>query len=173
MGSAESNGWEASVDWRPSDNVQLRANVTNLYDAQLTNDPPGLEGVSAGSRLPFAPEWKGSFLARFDWETSFFGTEGSFVQYQFNFVDESLNQVQAFDFTYNTPQMTMEAYSAHALKYGIAGGSWEANVFVNNLTDQRGELYHDNTDFYTWWGRQRTSIIRPREFGVRFVKFWQ
>ena len=43
---------------------------------------------------------------------------------------------------------------------------------VLDLTDERGQLYHDTTDFETFFGRSRVSVIRPREYGVRFVKFW-
>jgi hypothetical protein len=67
----------------------------------------------------------------------------------------------------------MEAYQTTGVKFGVVGDSWEANLFINNAGDERGQLYHDVTDFEPFWGRQRTSVIRPREIGVRFYKSWQ
>ena len=73
----------------------------------------------------------------------------------------------------NAPQMTMEHYETIGFKYGILGSDWEANLFMNNVTDARGQLYHDVTDFEPFWGRQRTSVVRPREYGIRFTKHWE
>jgi hypothetical protein len=86
-----------------------------------------------------------------------------------------VNQVQEIPvevFGANAPQITMESYETIGLKYGIVGSDWEANLFMNNVTDERGQLYHDVTDFEPFWGRQRTSVIRPREYGIRFTKHW-
>jgi hypothetical protein len=69
--------------------------------------------------------------------------------------------------------MTMKQYQTTNLKFGLVGGDWEANLFVNNLGDERGQLYHDITDFEPYVGRQRTAVIRPREIGVRFFKRWE
>ena len=73
----------------------------------------------------------------------------------------------------------MQAYDVADLKFGLVGDTWEASIFVKNLGDERGQLYHDNTDFEWYWvddsrgqGRNRTSVIRPREYGVRFIKRW-
>ena len=46
------------------------------------------------------------------------------------------------------------------------------DAMLDALADERGELYHDVTDFEPFFGRQRTSVIRPREIGVRFFKRW-
>ena len=68
--------------------------------------------------------------------------------------------------------MVQESYDVGDLKVGLVSDAWEFNLFVNNLTDERGQLYHDITDFETFWGRQRTSVIRPREFGARLIYHW-
>ncbi len=176
-GNAKSDGVELHLELMPSDRLSLRANATWL-DATVESEDPLIPDIRAGARLPFAPEFKGSFYAQYNWPTSLFGSQESFLQFQFTHNGSAVNQVQetpasTVDEPQNAPQITMQAYQTTSLKYGLVGDTWEANLFVNNLGDERGQLYHDITDFETFWGRQRTSVIRPREIGVRFFKRWE
>jgi len=172
-GDASSDGVEIAIEAIPTDGLTLRANMTWL-EAEIDSDVPGLDGVGPGSRLPFAPDYKGSLFARYDWEANLMGGNAMFVQGSWSFVDDTLNQVQALTLADGpAPQMTMEGWDQLNFKVGLAGDSWEANLFVNNVTDERGQLYHDVTDFEPFFGRMRTSVIRPREVGVRFFKSWQ
>lgn len=173
VGNAESDGFEMQLTAQPTAGLTLRANATWL-NSEITEEVPGLDGLGPGSKLPFAPEFKGSIYAQYNWETSFLGSEESFFQYTFAHVGESLNQVQALTLADGpAPQMEMDAYQVSGIKYGLIGSDWEASIFVNNLADERGELYHDVTDFDVFFGRQRTSVIRPREIGIRFYKSWE
>ena len=170
-GNAESDGVEIHIEAAPTDGLSLRANATWL-DAKVSTENPLIPDIRAGARLPFAPKFKGSLYAQYNWPTSLLGSEESFVQLQYAYVGESVNQVQEA-VGGNAPQMTMEEYDTVGLKFGLIGGDWEANLFINNVTDERGQLYHDITDFEPFWGRQRTSVIRPREIGIRFFKSWE
>jgi outer membrane receptor protein involved in Fe transport len=172
VGNASSDGVEIQLEARPTDGLSIRANATFL-DAQIDEEPPGLDDVFAGSKLPFAPDFKGSLYARYSWDSSVLPAgEQTYLQLAFTHVDDSLNQVQEISGG-NAPQMVMEGYQTVGMKFGINGEDWELNFFGNNLFDERGQLYHDVTDFEPFWGRQRTAIIRPREFGIRFFKEWQ
>ena len=176
-GNASSDGVELAIEAVPTDGLTLRFNAT-WHKSEITDEIEDFDDVGKGSKLPFAPEFKGSFYAQYNWPTSIIGSEEMFLQFQYSHVGDSLNQVQEIpildedgNFT-ATPQLTMAAYDFMSLKYGLVGPTWEANLFVNNITDERGELYHDVTDFDTYFGRSRTAIIRPTEYGIRFVKFW-
>ncbi|MDJ0813051.1 MAG: TonB-dependent receptor [Woeseiaceae bacterium] len=169
-GSASSDGFEFTIDAMPNDQFKLQINTTFLT-SELNDDVPGLDNVGDGSKLPFAPDFKGSLMAQYNWPMSVAGSNEGFFQFQFSHTGSSLNQVQAFE-DGPTPQIKQEAYNWASVRFGLQGSSWEANVFINNLTDERGQLYHDVSDFEPFFGRQRTSVIRPREYGVRFVKFW-
>lgn len=180
-GNASSDGYELQIEAAPSDGLSIRMNATWL-SSEIKSEVPGIDDVGPGSKLPFAPEFKGSLYAQYNWQTSMLGSDEAFVQFSFTHVGKSLNQVQAIptfnpdgDFTqlWATPQMTMEQYQTTSLKFGLVGDDWEANLFVNNLGDERGQLYHDITDFEPFFGRQRTSVIRPREVGIRFFKRWE
>lgn len=171
-GDASSDGFEIQIDGLPTERLSLRLNATFL-DAQIESEVAGLDGVGPGSDLPFAPDFKGSFYAQYNWPTMFWNTQESYLQFQYSYVGESLNQVQALTLDDGpAPQMMMSSYDVATMKFGIIGDTWEANIFANNLADERGELYHDVTDFEPFFGRQRTSVIRPREIGVRFFKRW-
>ena len=54
----------------------------------------------------------------------------------------------------------------------ITDTEWQVDFFINNLTDERGQLYQDITDFEPFFGRSRVSVVRPREYGIRFTKHW-
>ncbi len=178
-GNAHSDGFEISIDALPTDQFKLQLNATVL-ESELDDEVPGVDAVGRGSKLPFAPEFKASMLAQYNWPMNVAGSNEGFFQFQFSHVGDSLNQVQAYPFIdsegdiqgTHTPQIKQEAYNWSSVRIGLIGSSWEANLFINNLTDERGQLYHDVSDFEPFFGRQRTSIIRPREYGVRFVKFW-
>jgi outer membrane receptor protein involved in Fe transport len=169
-GNAHSDGFEISIDALPTDQFKLQLNATFL-ESELDDEVPGVDAVGEGSKLPFAPELKASMLAQYNWPMAVAGSNEGFFQFQFSHVGDSLNQVQAFEGG-PTPQIKQEAYNWSSVRLGLVGPSWEANLFINNLTDERGQLYHDVSDFEPFFGRQRTSIIRPREYGIRFVKFW-
>jgi outer membrane receptor protein involved in Fe transport len=174
VGNASSDGVELQVEAAPSEGLSLRFNATWL-SSEVNDEVPGLDGIGPGSKLPFAPEFKGSFYSQYNWGTSLFGSDEAFVQFSFTHVGSSLNMVQALVLYDDgpAPQMKMEGYQTTNLKFGLVGGDWEANLFVNNLGDERGQLYHDVTDFEPYFGRSRLSVIRPREIGVRFYKRWE
>lgn len=173
VGNASSDGVELQIEVAPSAGLSLRMNATWL-SSEVKDEVPGLDAVGPGSKLPFAPEFKGSFYSQYNWGTSLLGSDEAFVQFSFTHVGSSLNQVQALTLDDGpAPQLRMEGYQTTNLKFGLIGGDWEANLFINNLGDERGHLYHDVTDFEPYFGRSRTSVIRPREIGVRFFKRWE
>jgi outer membrane receptor protein involved in Fe transport len=169
-GNAHSDGFEISIDALPAENFKLQLNATVL-ESELDDEVPGVDAVGKGSKLPFAPEFKASMLAQYNWPMSVAGSSEGFFQFQFSHTGASLNQVQAFEGG-PTPQIKQEAHNWASVRLGLVGNSWEANLFINNLTDERGQLYHDVSDFEPFFGRQRTSVIRPREYGIRFIKHW-
>jgi outer membrane receptor protein involved in Fe transport len=183
-GNAHSDGFEFTIDALPTDQFKLQLNATFLeseVDSPVIIDGEPIEGVGPGSQLPFAPEFKASLMAQYNWPMNIAGSSEGFFQFQFSHTGKSLNQVQEIPvlepvlregISAATPQLEQEAYNWASVRIGLVGDSWEANVFINNLTDERGQLYHDITDFEPFFGRSRVSVIRPREYGIRFVKHW-
>ena len=131
---------------------------------------PELSGVDDGATLPFAPDLKGSLYAQYTWPVSFAGANEAYIRFQTSYTDDTVNQVQVIGG--NTPQLTQDGYSVSDIKAGLVADGWEISLFVKNLDDERGQVFQDNTDFEPFWGRNKTSVIRPREAGLRFVKYF-
>ena len=49
------------------------------------------------------------------------------------------------------------------MSLGVSKDEWRLEVFGDNLTDARPELYKSGND-----GELRTTTSRPRTFGLRF-----
>ncbi len=171
VGNASSDGFELQLRAAAANGLVISANAAWL-NAEIKAEVPGLEGIGSGATLPFAPKFKSSVVTQYNWRSSLLGSNESYLQYSFSHVGSSLNQVQQI-VGGPAPQMKMQRYQVSNVKIGLIGSQWEASVFINNLGDARGQLYHDVTDFEPFYGRQRTSVIRPREIGLRFFKSWE
>jgi outer membrane receptor protein involved in Fe transport len=55
------------------------------------------------------------------------------------------------------------SYETGDLRFGLEGERWTAALFVDNVWDERGDLFFSNR-----WALQRLSINRPRTFGLQF-----
>ena len=189
LGDASSEGAELSITALPTERLELSLNLTYLK-AETDDDlctlrdgddvcVQGLD-VPSGSTLPYAPELKGSLFAQYTWPTELFGAREAYVQFQWSYQDDSFNQVEDVpipfgptDYGNNAPQVTQEGFDVADLKIGLVGNTWEANLSVRNIGDERGQIFHNTGQFDWFWGGSRTSTIRPREFGVRFIKRWE
>ncbi len=184
-GNAESDGIELGILAAPAEGLELSFNST--WQTSETTDPIPALGLPAGQPLPFAADFKSAFSAQYSWPTQLFNSNGAYVNLLWSYVGDTVNQVQPIpipmspltDFGQNTPQVTQDSYDVADLKIGLVGDTWEFSIFGKNLGDTRGQVYHDNTDFEWFWvgpgvsaGRNRTAVIRPREFGVRYIKRW-
>jgi iron complex outermembrane receptor protein len=91
-----------------------------------------------------------------------------------------MNKLEPVPDTDPNPRFTNAAFTIGDLRFGITGDSWNASVFINNLTDERAQ-YTINTGQFEWGmanvaeGRdhlQRIFTNRPREIGISFTKNW-
>jgi hypothetical protein len=78
------------------------------------------------------------------------------------------------------PSFNNDAYTLADLRLGLASadGSWQIDLFVNNITDERAQIYQGGNYEYQW-GRtgeyersHKVYTVRPREFGIRFSSRW-
>jgi hypothetical protein len=81
----------------------------------------------------------------------------------------------------NNPQHDQAAYSIGDVRLSLASrdSDWQIDLFVNNVTDERAEIYQDTGNFEWAFSHSteyeryhRTYTNRPREYGVRFYKGW-
>ena len=57
----------------------------------------------------------------------------------------------------------LDSYSTIAASFGVSKDEWRLELFGDNLTDERPELYKSGND-----GELRTTTSRPRTIGLRF-----
>ena len=86
-----------------------------------------------------------------------------FVQGTYMFTGKSYNTL--FDGgTISTQRRTQPSYAVANASIGIEKEDWSAQLYVNNLTDERGTVW---INAVTW--DQRVTINQPRTIGLSFT----
>ncbi len=160
VGNAESNGIEGDFTVLLTDNWTL-SGAASYVDAVLTSDyrrnpnSPDPDAPS-GTKLPRVPEFKWNLSTRYifrdDW----------YVQGAYMYTGKSYNTL--FDGgTIATERKTQPAYQVFNASVGLDRGNWAAELYVRNLTDERGTVW---INAVTW--DQRVTINQPRTIGVSY-----
>ena len=137
-GEISTSGVELDFVSRPFDGLTLSGGLA-YTDAQIEKFrvPPGSPSTAdtrEGERLPFAPEWKGTLNAEYQWAA--FGDYDMFTSLAVSYTDE-----QATDLP-NTPPvnplLVIPSYTVLDGSIGIApqSGAWRAALVGKNLTDE-------------------------------------
>jgi iron complex outermembrane receptor protein len=183
LGEAHITGLNVTVDYAASDNWVLGFNYEIMEaetDSEHDFDEDGTPEITIGLRLPITPAYKASTWAQYSKPTSWFGANEMFVRLQWSFTGDSVNILEPRGLDDQAPQWTNPAYNIGDLRVGFMGDTWQVDVFLNNITDTRGQ-YTDAPSQGDWAGgnlaegreHSRTFYTnRPREFGVRFMKRW-
>ena len=154
VGDAEIKGAEFDISWVPTDNLNLFASFSYI-DSELVSLPPTVTNISpVGSELPFAPETQATIGVRYERE---FGNYLGFAQGVAKYTDErftSLEEAQRFQ---------VDSYTQVDASIGVSNENWRASLYVDNLTDELGELSAGQPDLIF-----RVIPIRPRSVGIRF-----
>jgi outer membrane receptor protein involved in Fe transport len=151
-------GIEADFSWRATPNLTLSGAVS-YNDTELTSvDAQVIELAPVGSQLPLVPELQGSLRARYEQSLSWSFADYGFVQLSGIFADSSFSSLVAEN---RRKQSGYEILNASA---GVSRGNWAAQVFVQNLTDERAELFINNQDDI-----ERITTNRPLTAGIKFT----
>lgn len=154
-GTATSRGVEASVELRPLRGLTLAAWGAWNKAILESQSPDSTVPASPGDKLPYSPRLSGNLSIdyRFPLSAGPTGIVGASV----NHVGKRLN-----DFSFTTRE-EFPAYTQWDINAGLEVDGWEASVFVNNVTDQRGVISRSGLD-------SGQIIIKPRTIGVAFTK---
>jgi len=184
LGEAHMTGVNVEFDYRPSESWMVGFNAEAMEaetDTSHDLDADGVDDVVGGLRLPLVPEFKAAAWAEYHWPINFMGGDRAFFRTQWSYNGDTLSILEPLspDESPN-PQFTNDAYTIGDLRLGIQAEDWEASIFVNNVTDERAQLTHNDGQFD--WGAAQISegrphslrifTNRPREFGVRYMKRW-
>ena len=130
--------------------------------------------VPKGARLPNTPELKLSTYAQYTWQVNILGADSLYTRLSYAWQDDSLNRLEPWPEDTLTAQLVQDSYGIADFVTGLNAGSWEAQFFIKNFTDENAQLFRDTGNWARrFFGRgERISTNRPREFGVRFLYRW-
>ncbi|MBT4522632.1 MAG: TonB-dependent receptor [Halieaceae bacterium] len=181
-GDAHILGVNFEFDWAISENWLFGMNAEWL-EAENDSDLKTLYDmeVEKGQELPTVADFSGSAWLNYERPIDRWG-ESMFARLQWSYRAESYNilETTAADGSSANPQLKNDASDIGDLIVGIRGETWEASLFVNNITDERA-VFTAGSGAYEWGaasttdGRahtQKNYINRPREYGIRLIKRW-
>jgi outer membrane receptor protein involved in Fe transport len=170
IGEAEITGIETDLSYLPIDGLLLTAAVA-YNEAELSEDfvliptdPTNSRSLNApkGTPLPFAPEWKFNLSARYDFNL---GSFGSYAQIVYAYVDDSYNDLFVFNGdSINTDRQKQDSYENVNASLGLGRNTWNLELFVTNLTDERAEISRDTQAYGTY-----ITTNRPRTIGLKLA----
>ena len=112
-----------------------------------------------GRRLAHVPEWSWTLGLRYERPLS--GERQVYGHAAWSFTDERWNLLARQS---EQAPVVMDAYSLLQLRAGMWFGTWGAELWVTNVTDERAEIFQ-NSGYYD----PRVTTVQPRTIGVRFT----
>ena len=156
-GTAVSKGAETSFSYAANENWTFSANGA-YTNAKLTQDTSPEVGGMDGDPLPFVPKWSFGVSADYQWALA--GGTDAYVGGTLGYTGKRPTGFPSNDNSY----YDLDAYTTINLRSGLEFGTWAFEVYVSNLTDERGETSVDTANTpYT--GFVNLGIIQPRTIG--------
>lgn len=166
VGQARSVGTEFNLSWLATDDLNLSFaasyNKSELEEPYWSDDQDRLAGLPAdapeGTEMPFVPELQYTAIGRY---TLDYGDWPGYVQVALSYTGESWSALEIAD------RVNQDAYTLVNLSTGIEGDDWTLDLFVNNATDERAQIFRYEPSYPSLID-SRTITNRPRTIGIRF-----
>ena len=156
---AEISGVEGDFIYIPEAEGWTISGAFSLLNTEITKSLVPTDDIKVGSDLAFAPGIQGNLAARKEWSMAS-GNTGHY-QAQLTWSDDSFSDVM------EPNRAVQDSYSFINVRAGISNDAWLAEMYIDNITDERAEI--NNTFVFD---RQRVGIIRPTTLGLRFKRFF-
>jgi outer membrane receptor protein involved in Fe transport len=179
VGDAVQDGIDFDITAIPYEGWEVGFNGTWLLkhetkDQLLVFDPrdpasPVLD-VAEGQELPLSPDFSASAYVEYGWTIEAFDAD-AFLRFQYSYTGDSLNFLEPSPEPF--PQLVQKDYHIGDIRAGVGRGSWEAELFVNNLWDERPEIYRDVGGAERYWAHDNIITAQPRSFGLRIRKHFK
>ena len=174
-GDAHITGLSAELNWAVTSNFTVGVNGEWLEAETDTDVNLATIFIPSGSQLPTTPDFTGGAWATYSWNVPQYRAD-AYVRLQWSYSGSRLGNLEPVEGGPN-PQWNEPSYNMGDLSIGLRGDTWEASVFMNNITDERVRYGHSNQGGFTQQnideGRMHVETVytnRPREFGVRFIR---
>jgi outer membrane receptor protein involved in Fe transport len=153
VGNAEIRGFEGDLTWLATDQFTLAA-AWSMNQTELKKVPENITGLApAGSDLALAPELQYNISGRYQWEV---GDKNAHAQLVLAHTDDQFSSVVSAN------RFKQDSYDTLDGAIGVSADNWGVELFAENLTDERAELFINALDTDL-----RVTTNRPRTWGVR------
>jgi outer membrane receptor protein involved in Fe transport len=153
---AEIRGLEGDFIWLPefSDGLTV-SGAFSFLNTEITKVLTPTNDVVKGDELAFAPDFQGNLRARYEWDI---GGKGwtAHVMPSVNWSSESYSDV----ITINRDKL--DSYVMANISAGISADNWSAELYINNLNDERAEVSRNFV-----FDRLNVTYAQPQTIGVR------
>ena len=165
---AEIKGVEVWFSWIPDANWNIEATL-GYNDGKLSKADTLFEGseapitVPTGTQLPIVPDLKAHVNVTYSFPTIWMNAE-PYVMGRFTHTGESVNSLAGIESSpFLSPVVNQDDWQTLDLQFGLEGENWAVSLFVDNLTDEKAQLFFNNR-----FAQQRLSVNQPRTFGINF-----
>ena len=91
------------------------------------------------------------------------GSGKPYARLDYAYVGSSVNSLAGIESVVSgNPVSTQDAYQIGNLRVGINGNHWSGALFIDNIWNERADLFLSNR-----WKVQRESVNRPRTVGIQ------
>ena len=126
----------------------------SLLDSEITKVHTPTGDVKKGESLAYAPELQFNVSARYEWNTEAGHTAHGMPQLIYS--DGSSSDIIEMN------RDELEDYVVANVTMGVTADQWSAELFIDNITDERAETGRNFVNDV-----QRASIMRPLTIGLR------
>ncbi|EWH08619.1 TonB-dependent receptor [Catenovulum agarivorans DS-2] len=149
-------GLETDLAWQVTDYWQLHTAVA-VINSKLTNiKARAIELVPEGSELPLTPKIKGNIRSQYSWPLG---------QHWVDWHVSWIYSHSAWSSLVAEQREQQDGYHIVNTSVSLEAQSWQAQLYINNLTDERAELFINDQDDI-----RRVTVNRPLTLGVK-VKY--
>ena len=134
--------------------IKMIKNEKGIIDYIKSNIKTTSKDVVAGDSLAFAPELQGNLQARYEWQT----TSGMTA----HIMPHLAHSAESYSDIIRINRDRIHGWTMIGLTAGVTTDTWGAELFINNLTDERAEMSRNYIN-----DRERVSYAAPRTMGVR------
>lgn len=152
-GQAEVMGLEGDLTFLVSNDWTLTG-AFSLNDTELTDRPAGATNLLApGSDLALTPSFQGNLNVRYDFDLV---GKDAYAQLGVQHRGSSHTSVVIDE------DFPLDGYTTADLSFGVIVDNWNVNLFINNLTNKRAQLFISNQDDIP-----RTVVNRPLNVSLK------
>lgn len=152
---AEVKGFEGDFIWAPASMSGLTVTgAFSLLDTEITRVITPTNDVTVGDSLAFAPEQQFNLRARYEWGVGSGLT--AHVMPSITYSADSYSDIVSIN------RDRIDSWVMMNLTAGVTNNEWSAELFVDNLTDERAEISRSFN-----YDRQRVTYARPLTVGAR------